>query len=432
MPKFPTNVAQIRPPRSRRVAADRVRQRARQRRLGRLETSEQSAALSACAPQYTVKAYNGGDTVQNHGSNYQCKPYPFSGWCGIAGAYEPGVGSAWQDAWTALGACGGFGRHTDANSDAHTNSDRPPNSTEQRWELRGVGGGHELRDGRGRCGQRQGVHRDPRQPRLRSHNQHLVLVTGSERLRAAARQRPDGWDFGRREQLRRVGRRHELHDRHRGLVQRQRVHRDPRQPWLRPHNQHLVLVAVHGHRLRQHNQRWRQHGGQHHRRQHRNRQASGKAGSVPAAYLPWLQQAAGECAFLDAPHLAAQIDQESRWDPNAVSRSARRASRSSCRALGRRSAVMPTATARTVRLIRRTRSWLRQVHVLPRRPISAQPDVDHAALGVQRGPEATKNAGGSAPTAEASQYADLILNQLLPKYTALRPATSELQSRRSA
>lgn len=60
----------------------------------------------ACAPQYTVKAYAGGDRVTNHGVVYECKPYPYSGWCGIAGAYEPGVGFAWTDAWVKIGPCG--------------------------------------------------------------------------------------------------------------------------------------------------------------------------------------------------------------------------------------------------------------------------------------------------------------------------------------
>jgi predicted carbohydrate-binding protein with CBM5 and CBM33 domain len=32
---------------------------------------------------------------------YECKPFPYSGWCNIASHhYEPGVGSNWQDAWT--------------------------------------------------------------------------------------------------------------------------------------------------------------------------------------------------------------------------------------------------------------------------------------------------------------------------------------------
>ncbi|WP_312344285.1 glycoside hydrolase family 19 protein [Leclercia sp.] len=47
--------------------------------------------------------YNAGDIVNNHGKLFQCKPFPYSGWCNSAPAYyEPGVGLAWADAWIAL------------------------------------------------------------------------------------------------------------------------------------------------------------------------------------------------------------------------------------------------------------------------------------------------------------------------------------------
>lgn len=47
--------------------------------------------------------YNAGDIVNNHGKLFQCKPFPYSGWCNNAPAYyEPGAGLAWSDAWTAL------------------------------------------------------------------------------------------------------------------------------------------------------------------------------------------------------------------------------------------------------------------------------------------------------------------------------------------
>ncbi|HBL4690903.1 PKD domain-containing protein [Citrobacter sedlakii] len=47
--------------------------------------------------------YNAGDIVNNHGKLFQCKPFPYSGWCNNAPTYyEPGVGLAWSDAWTAL------------------------------------------------------------------------------------------------------------------------------------------------------------------------------------------------------------------------------------------------------------------------------------------------------------------------------------------
>lgn len=47
--------------------------------------------------------YNAGDIVNNHGKLFQCKPFPYSGWCNNAPSYyEPGAGLAWADAWTAL------------------------------------------------------------------------------------------------------------------------------------------------------------------------------------------------------------------------------------------------------------------------------------------------------------------------------------------
>jgi len=47
--------------------------------------------------------YSAGDIVNNHGKLFQCKPFPYSGWCNSAPAYyEPGAGLAWADAWTAL------------------------------------------------------------------------------------------------------------------------------------------------------------------------------------------------------------------------------------------------------------------------------------------------------------------------------------------
>lgn len=44
-----------------------------------------------------------------------------------------------------------------------------------------------------------------------------------------------------------------------------------------------------------------------------------KPGSVPAEYAPWIEKAAGACPGLPAPVLAAQLHQESGFDPNATS-----------------------------------------------------------------------------------------------------------------
>jgi GH18 family chitinase len=54
--------------------------------------------------------YNAGAVVENGGTKYECKPWPFSGWCGAGPAYAPGVGFAWQDAWTLVGACSASAR----------------------------------------------------------------------------------------------------------------------------------------------------------------------------------------------------------------------------------------------------------------------------------------------------------------------------------
>lgn len=47
--------------------------------------------------------YQAGDRVSNAGGNYECKPWPYSGWCGGSTShYAPGTGSAWSDAWSKL------------------------------------------------------------------------------------------------------------------------------------------------------------------------------------------------------------------------------------------------------------------------------------------------------------------------------------------
>ncbi|EOS8333841.1 trypsin-like serine protease [Vibrio vulnificus] len=48
-------------------------------------------------------SYSAGDVVTNVGSTYQCKSWPYNLWCGSTPrAYEPGVGTNWQQAWTKL------------------------------------------------------------------------------------------------------------------------------------------------------------------------------------------------------------------------------------------------------------------------------------------------------------------------------------------
>jgi chitinase len=60
-------------------------------------------------PQYTENnGYVAGSVVKNAGSYYECKEWPYSGWCnGAAWAYAPGTGTYWQDAWRLSGNCAG-------------------------------------------------------------------------------------------------------------------------------------------------------------------------------------------------------------------------------------------------------------------------------------------------------------------------------------
>ena len=58
-------------------------------------------------PQYTENGgYVAGSKVKNAGNIYECKPWPYSGWCnGASWAYAAGTGSYWADAWTLSGSC---------------------------------------------------------------------------------------------------------------------------------------------------------------------------------------------------------------------------------------------------------------------------------------------------------------------------------------
>lgn len=72
-----------------------------------LFTSGSHAISCSGSPSYSAgTSYTQGQSVQNKGSLYRCD---VAGWCSSTGAwaYEPGVGSAWQQAWTSLGVCDG-------------------------------------------------------------------------------------------------------------------------------------------------------------------------------------------------------------------------------------------------------------------------------------------------------------------------------------
>jgi chitinase len=50
-------------------------------------------------------SYQPGQLVVSNGQIYQVKPWPYSGWANQGGAYAPGTGWAWQDAWILVGPC---------------------------------------------------------------------------------------------------------------------------------------------------------------------------------------------------------------------------------------------------------------------------------------------------------------------------------------
>ncbi|WP_236276309.1 chitinase [Enterobacter cloacae] len=67
-------------------------------------TPSQDGGTSGSYPAWSANSkYSAGDIVNNHGKLFQCKPFPYSGWCNNAPMYyEPGAGLAWSEAWTAL------------------------------------------------------------------------------------------------------------------------------------------------------------------------------------------------------------------------------------------------------------------------------------------------------------------------------------------
>jgi chitinase len=81
----------------------------------------------ACATiaQYasTGGNYGPGSIVKNQGNQYQCKPWPYSGWCSIApSAYAPGTGTNWTDAWTLVGSCTATQSRSELEDPAETKS----------------------------------------------------------------------------------------------------------------------------------------------------------------------------------------------------------------------------------------------------------------------------------------------------------------------
>jgi hypothetical protein len=72
------------------------------------------ANLSAYAQN---NGYAAGSTVKNNDRIYECRPWPYSGWCNSAAvAYAPGTGTVWQDAWIDKGSCVGNSKREMTNN----------------------------------------------------------------------------------------------------------------------------------------------------------------------------------------------------------------------------------------------------------------------------------------------------------------------------
>jgi hypothetical protein len=61
---------------------------------------------SGVAQYVENNGYAAGSKVKNASKRFECKEFPYSGWCnGAAWAYAPGTGAYWTDAWYDRGSC---------------------------------------------------------------------------------------------------------------------------------------------------------------------------------------------------------------------------------------------------------------------------------------------------------------------------------------
>jgi beta-glucanase (GH16 family) len=77
--------------------------------LAEMEVYGIAVTTDPCASiaQYAENAgYVAGSKVKNGNNIYECKPWPYAGWCNGSGwAYTPGTGTYWTDAWKLIGPC---------------------------------------------------------------------------------------------------------------------------------------------------------------------------------------------------------------------------------------------------------------------------------------------------------------------------------------
>ncbi|MBU2886205.1 chitodextrinase [Gilvimarinus agarilyticus] len=73
----------------------------------------------ASLSDYANTTYAAGDLVRHNGEAFRCE---VGGWCSTGGAYEPGVGWAYANAWTGLGQCDGSSQSSLSSSSASSMS----------------------------------------------------------------------------------------------------------------------------------------------------------------------------------------------------------------------------------------------------------------------------------------------------------------------
>lgn len=142
--------------------------------------------------------------------------------------------------------------------------------------------------------------------------------------------------------------------------------------------------------------------------------------NVPAEYESWVRQSAGTCDEVNGPLLAAQIEQESNWDPNAVSPIGAQGiaqflpgtwAAYGTDANGNGSTDPFDPPDAIIAQGRYMCDLAGQIADVPADRTTAM------LWAYNAGPEATRAANGQAPTAEADNYARRILTELVPKYT---------------
>ncbi|MEU8386340.1 lytic transglycosylase domain-containing protein [Streptosporangium sp. NPDC048865] len=146
-----------------------------------------------------------------------------------------------------------------------------------------------------------------------------------------------------------------------------------------------------------------------------------KPGSVPAQYVDSVKAAAGTCDYVTAPLLAAQIEQESSWNPNAVSWAGAQGIAQFKPAAwavyggdfdrdGNGTPFDPQDAIRAQGIM-----MCDMIDMIWGSPLSG--DLWTFALwAYNAGIQATIDAGGRAPTAEAAGYSRRILYELMVKY----------------